>query len=174
MVPHQNSIKSNSVQASTNKQSKKKQSLRSTNPETPKPGNCFELPSDWLLRYWESHSEGSSKQLIINSWDSGVSGFAHIKIFHLCHYLPSVSTRVSKWVLLTNYPWLGKSASSASSQVWNTSLITVYRRTTDQSIYGEVPSQYMPITCVCTHHIPCRSLKNSCGIFNHLIKIYLQ
>ena len=41
------------------------QSLRSTNPDTPKSGNCFDF--DWLLSYWESQSEGSLKQLLIKS-----------------------------------------------------------------------------------------------------------
>ena len=36
-------------------------------------------------------------------------------------------------------PMTGKICFLPSSQVWNTSLVTVYRRTTDQSIYGEVP-----------------------------------
>ena len=43
-----------------------------------KPGNCFELPSDWLSSYWESQSEGSSKQLQIKSLSLGVSGFVLI------------------------------------------------------------------------------------------------
>ena len=29
----------------------RQQTLKTTNPGTPKPGNCFELPSDWLLSY---------------------------------------------------------------------------------------------------------------------------
>ena len=29
----------------------RQQTLRTTNPGTPKLGNCFELPSDWLLSY---------------------------------------------------------------------------------------------------------------------------
>ena len=34
--------------------------------------NCFELPSDWLLTYWESQSKGSSKQLLYKAgiWGS--------------------------------------------------------------------------------------------------------
>ena len=32
-----------------------------------KPDDCFELLSDWLLSYWESQSEGSSKQLLIKA-----------------------------------------------------------------------------------------------------------
>ena len=49
----------------------------------PKACNCFELPSDWLLSYWESQSEGSSKQLPIKSQTLGVLRFVLIKIFHL-------------------------------------------------------------------------------------------
>ena len=45
--------------------------------------NCFELPSDWLLSYWESQSEGSSKQLLIKSPSLGVSGFVLLNFFHL-------------------------------------------------------------------------------------------
>ena len=33
--------------------------------------NCFELPSDWLLSYWESQLDGSSKQLLIKSLIQG-------------------------------------------------------------------------------------------------------
>ena len=90
-----------------------------------------------------------------------INFIAHIQfiILHISatHFFPQTLSE-NLWALLTNYPWLGKSASSASSQVWNTSLVTVYRRTTDQSIYGEVPSQYMPITCVCAHHILWKSI----------------
>ena len=38
-------------------------------------GNCFELPSKWLLSYWESQSEGSSKQLLYR-----VPGFTLLKL----------------------------------------------------------------------------------------------
>ena len=44
----------------------RQQTSSTTNPGSPKPGNCFELPSDWLLSYCERQSEGSSKQLLIN------------------------------------------------------------------------------------------------------------
>ena len=43
--------------------------------------NCFELPSDWLVSYWESQSEGSSKQLLIKSRYLGVSGFYLLNFF---------------------------------------------------------------------------------------------
>ena len=56
--------------------------LRSTNPATPKArlfiSNCFELPSDWLLSYWEIQSEGKSKQL-----DFAVLGFVILNLTFL-------------------------------------------------------------------------------------------
>ena len=57
--------------------------LRSTNPGTPNPGYYFELLSDWLLSYWGSQSEVSSKQLLMKSWTLGISRFVLLKIFHL-------------------------------------------------------------------------------------------
>ena len=56
-----------------------------TNPSTSKPGNYFEPPSDWLLNYWESQSEGRSKQI-------PVLGFVLLIFFHLyIHLLFSAS-----------------------------------------------------------------------------------
>ena len=38
---------------------------KSWNPQSPALySNCFELPSDWQLSYWESQSKGSSKQFL--------------------------------------------------------------------------------------------------------------
>ena len=54
--------------------------LRSTNPGTPKTGNCFELPSDWLLSYCESQWEGSSKQLLYIELGFGIPGFLLLKL----------------------------------------------------------------------------------------------
>ena len=57
--------------------------LRSTNPGTLKTGNCFELPSDWLLSYCESQWEGSSKQLFNIEPGFGVPGFVLLKFCYL-------------------------------------------------------------------------------------------
>ena len=57
--------------------------LRSTNPRTPKTGNCFELLSDWLLSYYESQWEGSSKQLLYIEPGFGVPGFLLLKLCYL-------------------------------------------------------------------------------------------
>ena len=42
--------------------------------------NCFELPSDWLLSYLESQSEGSSKQLL---YRAGL--WAQVILLKLCY-----------------------------------------------------------------------------------------
>jgi hypothetical protein len=53
--------------------------LRSTNPGTPKTGNCFQVTSDWVLSYCESQWEGSSKQLLYRESGFGVPGFVLLK-----------------------------------------------------------------------------------------------
>ena len=79
----------------------RQQSLRSTNPGSPKPGNCFELLSDWLLSYWESQLEGCSKP--IKSRALGVWGFVLLKNFHLsCEALHFKNNFFCAWNYLSN------------------------------------------------------------------------
>ena len=60
--------------------------------------NCFELPSDWLLSYWESQSKGSSKQLLCRV------GLWRFHIFYFCKkrkiHQPFVEYQTSWWCRL--------------------------------------------------------------------------
>ena len=77
-----------------------------TNPGTPKPSNCLDLSSDWLLSYWESQSEGSSKQLLIKRRSLSVSAFVLINFF-TCNkfHNPGSFWKTAKMVLFNNKNW---------------------------------------------------------------------